>query len=403
LAQICCPFLFFFVGVLMPGGAGSLLDFFGPEVAGRGVKQHYAAMVRYVQYLMSRRDNRGLLAYGLGDWCDANSKHGCDPPGQLTPLGVTGTCMLFSNCVLLSRFASEILLNATEAQRWAAAAESVRADYLASPLWPPTNGSQTSPAMPLAVGLLDTAALQLVALDALILDIESRDYHQTGGDIGHRFILSALGQSVRGNDIVARITNSTTFPSYGAMLAAGATSLPEQWDGSGSQLHSMLGHVDEWFYRHVLGFTPPHAPSPLPSPAFVLAPQAVPGLDWARGQFRGISIHWRWLADPAIPVSTRVLRIDVDVPHATSAPVLLRAPLVGATAALALFEGGCGAAESNSSSSSHGGGGGVVWCAGGCNVMETECRGLLTDANGDLRLPSGLWTLSAVYAAAGNV
>ncbi len=355
------------------------------------MKQHYGAMVQYVQYLLSKRGSQGLLEYGLGDWCDANSKHGCDPPGQLTPLGVTGTTMLFSNCALLSRFASEILHNATEALYWSEAADSVRADYLASHLWPPANGSQTSPAMPLAMGLLNSSAMQLMALDALVADIESRDFHQTGGDIGHRFILIALGQSAGGNDVVARITNSTTFPSYGAMLAAGATSLPEQWDGSGSQLHSMLGHVDEWFYRYVLGFTPPYAASTLPFPALVLAPQPVLGLDWARGHWRDVSIHWQWLADVS-HFPTRVLRIDVVVPSAaTPLPVLLRTPLIGTATALALFEGTCGAVSFNSS-------GAVVSCAGGCNVMQTSCHGLPQHANGDVLLPSGTWTLSAVYA-----
>jgi alpha-L-rhamnosidase len=358
-------------------------------------------MVQYVQYLFSKRDGHGLLSYGLGDWCDANSKHGCDPPGQLTPLGVTGTCMLFSNCALLSRFASVILQNSSEAQVWAAAADAVRADYLASPLWPPAAGSQTGPAMPLAVGLLNNSALQQAALNALISDIESRDFHQTGGDIGHRFILNALGQSAGGNNVVARITNSTTFPSYGAMLASGATSLPEQWDGSGSQLHSMLGHVDEWFYRYVLGISPPYAAASSSfssSPALVLAPQPVSGLDWARGHWQGVSIHWQWIFDT--PAATRVLRITVDVPVASAFPVFLRAPLMGASAPLALFEGECGPVTFNRSSSSSSSSISIA-CSGGCNVMEDDCGVLKPSAHGDVLLPSGPWTFSAVYAADG--
>jgi hypothetical protein len=44
------------------------------------------------------------------------------------------------------------------------------------------------------------------------------------------------------------------------MLGAGATSLPEQWDGGGSQIHSMLGHVEEWLYETHLGIQCGHAP-----------------------------------------------------------------------------------------------------------------------------------------------
>jgi alpha-L-rhamnosidase len=366
---------------------GSLLDFFGPEIAGASVKKHYSAMVKYVQYLLSKRDSRGLLAYGLGDWCDANSKHGCDPPGQLTPLGVTGTCLLFSNCALLSRFASVILQNASEAEVWAAVADSVRADYLASPLWPPFAGSQTSPAMPLAVGLLNNSTLQQTALDALVSDIQSRGFHQTGGDIGHRFILNALGQSAAGNDIVARITNSTDFPSYGALLYAGASSLPEQWDGSGSQLHSMLGHVDEWFYRYVLGFTPPYATSAL-YPTLLLAPQPVQDLEWAQGHWRDISIRWQWLADT--PVSSRMLRVSINVSVAHFS-VLFRPPLLHSLPPLALFEDLCDPSHSGSST--------TVPCTHVCNLTAANCQVLKRASNGDVFLPSGTWILSALYVA----
>jgi hypothetical protein len=356
------------------------------------VKKHYGAMVNYVQFLLSKRDGRGLLAYGLGDWCDANSKHGCDPSGQLTPLGVTGTCLLYSNCALLSTFASSILQNASEAEAWAAVADAVRADYLASPLWPPAAGSQTSPAMPLAVGLLNSSELQDTALAALISDIKARGFHQTGGDIGHRFILNALGQSAGGNDVVARITNSTDFPSYGALLSAGATSLPEQWDGGGSQLHSMLGHVDEWFYRYVLGFMPPYAASALQNPAFVLAPQPVAGLDWAQGHWWNVSIHWQWLADT--PVSTRTLRVSINASTARF-PVFFRPPRLESLSLVVLFEGRC-----NTMIIAHGRGGSSSGeaCAAVCAATAANCVGLKRASNGDVFLPNGAWMLSAVYA-----
>ena len=95
----------------------------------------------------------------------------------------------------------------------------------------------------------------------------------------------------------------------------------------------MLGHVDEWFYRHVLGFTPPNL-----SPSLVLAPQAVPGLYWAQGHWRDVSIHWLWLADT--PVSTRMLRVSINV-AVTHFSVLFRPPNFESFVFLALFEGLC--------------------------------------------------------------
>ncbi len=73
-----------------------------------------------------------------------------------------------------------------------------------------------------------------------------------GGDIGHKFILNAL-EANNQSETLYLIHTSDTFPSYGSILASGATSLPEQWDGDGSQLHSMLGHAEEWLFSTVLG------------------------------------------------------------------------------------------------------------------------------------------------------
>ena len=40
------------------------------------VAKYYAAMSTYVHYLLGQRNAQGLLAYGLGDWCDINSRVG---------------------------------------------------------------------------------------------------------------------------------------------------------------------------------------------------------------------------------------------------------------------------------------------------------------------------------------
>jgi hypothetical protein len=72
------------------------------------------------------------------------------------------------------------------------------------------------------------------------------------GDIGHRFILRAL-MDANQTALLHALHTSTLYGSYGYILGLNATSLPENWDGSESQLHSMLGHVEEWFYEGVLG------------------------------------------------------------------------------------------------------------------------------------------------------
>jgi alpha-L-rhamnosidase len=60
---------------------------------------NFDAMDRYVRYLLTKASPPFVLAYGLGDWCDANSgaSGDCSPPGQLTRLGVTGAAARLSS------------------------------------------------------------------------------------------------------------------------------------------------------------------------------------------------------------------------------------------------------------------------------------------------------------------
>jgi hypothetical protein len=53
------------------------------------------------------------------------------------------------------------------------------------------------------------------------------------------------------NDLIVAMMMQKTPPSYGAQLAAGATSLTEAWDADphSSLDHFMLGGAEEWFYR----------------------------------------------------------------------------------------------------------------------------------------------------------
>ena len=367
---------------------------------GEAVKLYYSNMSRYANYIAAQAEADGVVAYGLGDWCDANSNiGGCGPDGQLTPLGVTASSILFADYAALAQYA-DLLHRPDEAAFWRLKAEKLGQGFLHR-FWDPSagvigSGSQCASAMPLFLGMLndipnshncrgDSDCLKLSTsnfekgkkatahnfkhdaqritgeddtclgaviiteatygpncggrsgnanefinntcknvsfppicvfpidshqlgdpcpgqkkdfvvkfkcsplsscpihesavpreangravrvdcsglptpisptpqnvLEQLIRDIGQRNNHQTGGDIGHRFILMALRNHNR-SDVVDAITKRLDYPSYGYILSRGATSLPEQWDGSGSQLHSMLGHIDEWFYSALAG------------------------------------------------------------------------------------------------------------------------------------------------------
>jgi hypothetical protein len=225
---------------------------FGDE---RVLERHYKGMKAYCEYLAMRSD-RGIISYGLSDWYD----RGPAPAGhaQLTPDGVTATAVFYQGLRTMARVA-EAVGKPRESARFAAAAEKIgaafRKRFLDRATGRVATGSQTAQAMTLYLGL--APGLEDRVRDVLLGDIAARGDQFTAGNIGHRYLLLALHEAGR-SDLVYKIHRRTDAPSYAYQVAHGATTLTEAWDcqKSSSQNHSMLGHIEEWFYECVAGLRP---------------------------------------------------------------------------------------------------------------------------------------------------
>jgi hypothetical protein len=217
------------------------------------LRRLYPMLQRYVSYLKSKAQD-GIVAYGLGDWYDI----GPAGPGvsQNTSLGVTGTSMLYQDATDMERIA-DLLGNRDDARGYADLAAHTGAAFntrfFNSAQGQYDRGSQTANAMPLDLGLapIDRRA---EILAHLIADIHTHGDHVTTGEIGYPYLLRAL-MSNDANDLIVAMMMQKTPPSYGAQLAAGATSLTEAWDADphSSLDHFMLGGAEEWFYRGLGG------------------------------------------------------------------------------------------------------------------------------------------------------
>ena len=301
------------------GSAGVLLPWMDWQWYGdrRPLEDSYAAMQRYSGYLASKAED-GVLAYGLGDWYDI----GPGPPGpsKLTPRGLTATATWFADLRILAR-AARILGREVDAQNLERDAAGVRAAFDKAFYRPAGNtyatGSQTSLAMPLALGLApDSARPGLV--EALVADIRRKENHTSAGDIGYHYVIGALLDAGR-SDVLYDMATRTDSPSYGAQLAAGATSLTEAWDADpgSSQNHLMLGHIEEWFYAGLAGIRPDPAVPGLRR--LRIAPQVVGDLtsvDASWDTFRGtVSVRWR--------IEAGVWKGEVELPPGITAEVWL--------------------------------------------------------------------------------
>ena len=181
-------------------------------------------------------------------------------------------------------------------------------------------GSQTAIAMPLVFGVApDSARAGLV--DQLVADVRRAGNHLTAGDIGYRYLLTALLEGGR-SDVVFDMANRTDLPSYGAQLAGGATSLTEAWDSNpdDSQNHCMLGHIEEWFYAGLARHPSRSADARLEA-AYSSGPEPVGDLksvDASWETFRGpVAVRWR--------IEGTSFHLSVDVPPGVTAEVAVPA------------------------------------------------------------------------------
>jgi hypothetical protein len=287
-----------------------------PTVLGR----FYGPMKRYVDYLGTRRNEAGLINYGLGDWYDLGS--GRPGKAQLTPIALTATASYYADLKVIEKTAN-LLGHAEDAQAYAALAAGTVADFNRGFFHPETGvyatGSQTANAMPLVLGLAAPAQAPRL-LDALVADVRSRGNALTAGDIGYTYLLRALAAGGR-SDVIFDMNNRSDRPGYGYQLAHGATSLTEAWDAlrSSSQNHFMLGHIMEWFYRDLAGIGLDPA-----GPGFsriAIQPSLVGDLTWVKAGYhspRGL-IESAWRRDGGKGT------FEITIPPNTTATVRLPA------------------------------------------------------------------------------
>jgi hypothetical protein len=279
------------------------------------LRRHYDGMKRYVMYLDSK-STMGIVNHGLGDWYDLGPRR----PGtvQLTPTSLTATATYYGDLLAMEKIARR-LGNDADADEFSKMARQVRSEFNRTLLNDDSHlyatGSQTSGAMPLAMGLVDPGNQQNV-LDAIVADIRKHDNGVTAGDIGYRYLLRALAENGR-SDVIFDMNNQSDRPGYGFQLKRGATSLTEGWGGTGSQNHFMLGQITEWFYHDLAGIQPDPA-----GPGFkkiIIKPAVVGDLTRVKASFRSVrgTIRSEWKRDG------NAFTLHVTIPPNTTASIFL--------------------------------------------------------------------------------
>jgi alpha-L-rhamnosidase len=231
----------------------------------RLLQKHYAGMRAWVDCLAARADADGVLRYShYGDWAPPlvgeQARFGADAINHTTPGTLVSTAFLAYHAALLATIA-DTLGNSADVRAYQTLAETSRAAFNRE-FWDEAAGgygqnNQSANALALYAGLVPAERVARV-VDNLARNVaELNDFHLTSGNICSKYVLEAL--TAHGHaEAACRVAAQTTYPSWGFMLANGATTLWERWEnvtggGMNSHNHAMLGSVGAWFYRHLAG------------------------------------------------------------------------------------------------------------------------------------------------------
>jgi alpha-L-rhamnosidase len=233
----------------------------------RLIRRHYSQMEHWVEFLAAQCED-GVLAYSSwGDWAppEAFALEGSIGGGAVskyTPGALVSTAYLCYQARLLARMA-DVMGREEDARRWhrfaREAGEGFHAHFWNEATGGYGSGNQACNALALYMDLVPGELRARVAR-SLVDDVAGHGYHLTTGNLCTKYLLEVLSDTGY-VDAAFRIATQTSYPSWGYMLAHGATTLWERWENKtdgemNSHNHPMLGSISAWFFQYLAGIRP---------------------------------------------------------------------------------------------------------------------------------------------------
>ncbi len=260
------------------------------------LRDNAGAILRYLHFLTTITDENGLIERGYGDWCHAGMRR---HDVYKAPVIFTATVSAMDIC----RIAAEIFA-AVGMKPQAMFADALytqfridaRKQLLHLPTMTAVGNCQATQAMAIFYNLFDEAEKQ-EAFRKLVAMIEANDEKMDCGILGMRVIyhvLSAFGRT----DLAFRMITRTDFPSFGYIIANGATSLWESFREidwyPDSHNHHFFGDIASWFVQNLAGLQ--LNPYSRNCGEVRFAPKFIDALDHARASHRAplgrVEIAW---------------------------------------------------------------------------------------------------------------
>lgn len=255
------------------------------------LEENAGAIMKYLRYAASRRNENGLVAYGLGDWCPIG--------GKIKPTLEFTDSVTIMSCAERAAFIFGVLgqdENKACAERFYGEMRSaIRKKFIDRDTLAADTVCQTAQSMALYYGVFDEGEKEK-AFGVLIDMIHKNGDHLDVGILGARVIfhvLSDFGESA----LAYRMMTRKDFPSYGAFVEAGETTVPEVFGlpgGRYSHNHHMYCDIKNWFISRVAGLR--FNPSRRDTRSVLVEPAFIPSLRFAEARYDSpagrISVRW---------------------------------------------------------------------------------------------------------------
>jgi alpha-L-rhamnosidase len=292
----------------------------------RMLADNYEPMRRYVDFLESKCESNVLRSYGgkwdfIGDWVPP--ERGMDT----TNWPAKTSAELFNNCYriylwgILEKSAG-VLGKTDEVTRCQAALAAMR-PAIHKAFFNETNGfyvinEQAYQLTPLMTGVVPPEKREAVFAKLKDGILNRSKGHLDTGMLGTYFLIEYLRRTGH-DDLLFTIISQPTYPGWGYMLASGATTLWEQWNGFYSHIHSCFASPGGWFYQSLAGIQPdPTGPG---FKKIIIKPSIVGDVTWVKAHHD--SIHGRIVSNWRREGGK--LTMEVTIPANTTATVFVPA------------------------------------------------------------------------------
>lgn len=255
------------------------------------VRDNAHMLLRYLEYILTKRKEDGTVAFGLGDW---------SPVGKGNSKYDTPKCVSDSIIVMdMAKKASEMFedIGYTKSANFARdiyedMRRTVRTQLLDFDTCVLRGKTQTGQALGLYYGVFE-ADEQKRAFDVLLELIHSKNDSFDCGMLGLYTIfhvLSEFGES----ELAFHMLTKRDYPSYAHLIELGETSLPERFMPDGapndSHNHHFFGDIIRWFVREIAGLKVEDHKK------VIIAPSLIGAITWAQAYYElpdgRIALKW---------------------------------------------------------------------------------------------------------------